>query len=507
MRTSTQHSDCRFAVCFVHGCSLVQTLQEGEASYGAIMADGPDAAAGAAQAATSTAAAPPAPAALQGLHATPGHAACAGAVAALAPHAAAAVGCSSLHGGAAAQLHLPQQNLQLQQQQHQPVGAPGFASNFLGNFNVDDEDDEEFRLDPLEWLLDNEADAAEEEALLRHVEQSVGALSDLATTQDDAAANTTAAAATSRRRTQREAARRAAERIAAKQQQWILGQQQLMQQGQILGPAPDGGGMGGVLLQQQQPALQPLIPAAAAGDMQQQAEGSGQLAAAAWGAPDAWQPPFVPGTAHGLQGFDSMQQQQHHLPQDAAAGLQGAWDAGGRQAQQHQQQEDSAHASVLTIRAGQLQQLYQQVSLHTQMLTQLYAVTARDASPEARVMASAAGQMLEQVRRMHASSTVSVRGQQLGQLVQHAFAEAAGSTTGHGAGVAQEPASMHKGSQGLVWKPPVSNMQTIWDTYALRQLDHVVHRVQVGAGPSSTAWQLSCIVFLNLLPFRMKRHF
>jgi hypothetical protein len=349
---------------------------------------------------------------------------------------------------------------------------------------VDDEDDEEFRLDPLDWLLDDEADAAEEEALLRHVEPSVDALSDLATTQDDAtAANTTAAAATSRRRTQREAARRAAERIAAKQQQWMLGQQQqLMQQGQMLGPLPGAGGMGGVLLQQQQPALQPLIPAAAAGDMQQKADGAGQMGGAAWGAPGAWQPPFVPGTADGLQGFDSMQQQQH-LPQDAA------WDAGGLQAQQQQQQQqDSAHAAVLTIRAEQLQQLYQQVSLHTQMLTQLYAMSARDASPEARVMASAAGQMLEQIRRMHAASTVSVRGQQLGQLVQHAFAEAAGCSSagpGGAAAAAQGPASMPKPSAGLAWKPPVSNMQTIWDTYALRQLDHVIHMLQVCAVPSA----------------------
>jgi hypothetical protein len=362
----------------------------------------------------------------------------------------------------------------LQQQGQQP----GLIVNFMGKFTVDDEDDEEFKMDPLDWLLDDEADVAEEEALLKLVEPSVEALSDLGT-QDDPPTTAAAAAATSRRRTQREAARRAAERIAAKQQQqWLLEQQQQhwqLLQGEVPGLVD---GAAGPMLQQQQlvqPALQPLIPATAAGDVQQQlldvppaaaqqqaaaalAHGPGLGDTAGWVAPGMWQHHPVPGVGAGGQhqhqqdGLGSIPDMQQQHMQDAAGKLHESWDASGLQQQQ-------PHHAVLTIRAEQLQQLYQQVSLHTQMLTQLYVMTAVDPSPAAQAMASAVGQMLEQMKRLHAVSTASLRGQQLGQLVQHAFLEAAGSSGGGNGAVPLAMRRLRGHQPGLVWQPPLSNMQ------------------------------------------------
>jgi hypothetical protein len=364
--------------------------------------------------------------------------------------------------------------------QQQPLG-PGLTVNFMGKFTVDDDDDEEFRLDPLDWLLDDEADVAEEEALLRLVDPSVEALSDLGAWVDPpTTAAAAAAAATSRRRTQREAARRAAERIAAEQQQqWLLKQQQQQQQ-QLLQRGEPGvvdGVAGPVLLQQQllQPKFQLLIPAAAAGDVQQHQQqlldgppaaaplthGPGLGDAAGWVAPGMWQHQPVPGAGAGQQqqhqnhqqgdlgSIPDMQQQQ----QDASGGLHESWDPSCLQ-----QQQQANHA-VLTIRAEQLQQLYQQVSLHTQMLMQLYVLTAVDPSPAAQAMASAVGQMLEQIRRLHAVSTASLRGQQLGQLVQHAFLEAAGSSGGGNGAVPSAMRRLRGHQPGLVWQPPISSMQ------------------------------------------------
>lgn len=187
----------------------MQTLQEGDASYGVIM-DGVGPTPAAAAAAAGAAAAP---ACQPGAHA-PGSA-----------HPVQAGGAGAAVS-AAGPRGMPVHALQ-QHGQQQPLG-PGLTVNFMGKFTVDDDDDEEFRLDPLDWLLDDEADVAEEEALLRLVDPSVEALSDLGARVDPpTTAAAAAAAATSRRRTQREAARRAAERIAAEQQQqWLLKQQQ-----------------------------------------------------------------------------------------------------------------------------------------------------------------------------------------------------------------------------------------------------------------------------------------
>jgi hypothetical protein len=78
-------------------------------------------------------------------------------------------------------------------------------------------------------------------------------------------------------------------------------------------------------------------------------------------------------------------------------------------------------AEVLTLKDTQLQQLYHQVTLHTQLLTQMYVLTARDPSPTSQAVASSAGQMLGDIRRLHAATADSYRGQQLAQLLQQAF--------------------------------------------------------------------------------------
>lgn len=395
-----------------------------------------------------------------------------------------------------------QHNPHHHQQQGAFQAAP--AGLFGATFNVDDEDDEEFQLDPLDWLLDDEADAAEEEALARMVEPSMECLSDatLPPLQEGTPVSSAAAVAaldTSRRRTQREAARRAAERIAAKQQQWMLAQQQAQQQQQVQQqqpllqggqlPVADAGG-GAAFLQeqlQQAAALQPLIPATAAGDVQQQQQpqhvpwdpGAAAAAAAGHAAPAggagmaaaaAGWPSALQGAAGLLQqlpqhGNDTMQHlmQQQLLPVPGAiAGSWGNLQPGQAQQQQPQHQYvDAAHAAalpvpgVLTIRAEQLQQLYHQVSLHTQLLTQLYTMTALDPSPAVQAMASCAGQMLQQMKDLHALSTSSVRGQQLGQLVQHAFASQP-----------PDPASSRSRTAGAaslrrsrLWRPTIRDMQ------------------------------------------------
>jgi hypothetical protein len=350
-----------------------------------------------------------------------------------------------------------------QQQQAEPLPVPAapanFMANFTTNFNVDDEDDEEFQLDPLDWLLDDEADVAEEEALMNLVEPSIEALSDFQLLEGPA----TAAAATSRRRTQREAARRAAERIAATQQQhWMQHpQEQQQQQGPYLQPEPGLVGPGGGLMQQEQPALQPLIPATAAGDVhvQQQQQlgrqgGPGQQQAGGMPQPSLW------GAAGGQQqgpygNHGGMLQQQRHMQSGA-----GAWAASTMQRASGQQQQQRSHAasSVLTIRAQQLQQLYHQVALHTQLLTQLYVMTAVDPSPAAQAMASSAGQMLEQIKRLHAVSTGSLRGQQLGQLVQHAFRDA-GTNSSPAAAAVVAGRTVPRSPPAPAWPPHVSNMQ------------------------------------------------
>lgn len=335
----------------------------------------------------------------------------------------------------------------------------------LGGFSVDDDDDEEFMLDPLDWLLDDEADVVEEEALLKFVEPAVEALSSAAV---EKGGDVGTAASARGRRSQREAARRAAERIAAKQQQhWLLQQQQLQGQ-QAQGMLVQGfdAGAGSTLLQQQEPvqqaALLPLIPAVAAGDLQQL-----QHPAPLAGAAVQQHAGLAGGAGHAggdssFWGLPAMQHMQEGAAAEGAWGGSQAWPLGSSQQQEEgDQQDDGSAAAVLTIRAEQLQQLYQQISLHTQLLTQLYVVTVLDPSPSAQLMASAAGQMLEQIRRMHATSTDSVRGQQLGQLVQHAFQEAASAC---GAGDASAPFAVQRlrrvrEPRLAVWQPPISDMQ------------------------------------------------
>jgi hypothetical protein len=356
---------------------------------------------------------------------------------------------------AAATIAAPTQLLPLQQ--------PPLPLLPLGGFSVDDDDDEEFKLDPLDWLLDDEADVVEEEALLKFVEPSVEALSSAAV--EGGAAGTAASARG--RRSQREAARRAAERIAAKQQQqWLLQQQQQLQGQQVLVQGFEVGASS-TLLQQQEPvqlaALLPLIPAVAAGDMQQlqqpvplagtavqqHAGLAGAAGHAAGDDPSFW-------------GLPAMQHVQEGAAADGAWGGSQAWPLGFSQQQEEGEQgDDGSAAAVLTIRAEQLQQLYQQISLHTQLLTQLYVMTVLDPSPSAQLMASAAGQMLEQIRRMHATSTDSVRGQQLGQLVQHAFQEAASACSAEGASAPFAVQRLRRVRQPrlAVWQPPISDMQ------------------------------------------------
>jgi hypothetical protein len=449
--------------------AILQTLQ-GDTSYGALIeGDLNPAAAGPAPAAAGARAAvegpPEAAAQAEGTAECPEGV---GLAAATRPPGAAAPASSAVQGSF---MLLPAQQ-QVQAQQLQAAAVPaGFPANFTGNFNVDDDDDEEFQLDPLDWLLDDEADAAEEEALMKLVEPSIEALSDFQQPEGPA----TAAAAPSRRRTQREAARRAAERIAAtQQQQWMQEHPHMQQhqQGLYMQPEPGTTGLGGtgdglMQQQQQQQVLQPLIPATAAGEVlvqqqQQQLDfpgGPGQQQAGGMPQPSLW------GTAGGqqqqeLHGLHSaMLQQQQHMQSRA-----NAWDAravqsGCRQQQQQQQQQQHSRAasSVLTIRAQQLQQLYHQVALHTQLLTQLYVMTAVDPSPAAQAMASSAGQMLEQIKRLHAVSTGSLRGQQLGQLVQHAFRDAGHNSSAAAAVLPGRPRA--RGTPAAAWVPQFNNMQ------------------------------------------------
>jgi hypothetical protein len=234
------------------------------------------------------------------------------------------------------------------------------------------------------------------------------------------------------------------------------------QQGLYLQPQPGLGGAGdGLVQQQQQPVLQPLIPATAAGEVlvqQQQLElqgGPGQQQAGGMPQPSLW------GTAGGQQqqelhgSHNDMLQQQQHMQSNA-----GAWHASPAQSSfERQQQRGHAASSVLTIRAQQLQQLYHQVALHTQLLTQLYVMTAIDPCPAAQAIASSAGQMLEQIKRLHAVSTGSLRGQQLGQLVQHAFRDAGhiGSSAAAAAMLLARP--IPRSPQVATWLPHISNMQ------------------------------------------------
>lgn len=221
-----------------------------------------------------------------------------------------------------------------------------------------------------------------------------------------------------RKRTQREAARRAAERIALEQQQQMLLQQQqqmlLMQQG---GAATEG------------PAqVQPLIPATAAGwtvsaagvdhpgaavPMQQQQMlppvqtplAGPSLSAAVIAAGSGFTNSLV---AADQMDIDALQQhQQQYMDPSTAAGAAGADGMGMPQ--------------LLTLTDNQLKQLYQQVSLHTQLLAQLYVLTARDPSPSAQAVASSAGQMLGDIRRLHAAADGSFRGGQIAEMVRQAF--------------------------------------------------------------------------------------
>jgi hypothetical protein len=386
-------------------------------------------------------------------------------------------------GAAAGGVALAQQQ---QQPQQQPLAQPPLPL-FTAKFSVDDEDDEEFQLDPLDWLLDDEADAAEEEALLRLVEPSLEALSDMQQQQQEQRGDDEAASlqANCRRRTRREAARRAADRIAEKQQRWLQQQQQM-----LYGQLPGAGTGQGLFLpplqrqplpqQQLQQAMQPMIPAAAAGDVSQQQQSPWQqphmgdphaaAVAAGGGVFDAQQQLLL--QQQQQQALLGAEQPMHSL--GAAAGAWGAAAAAGDFAFQQQQQvelevQGPPVPSMLTLHAEQLQQLHHQVGLHTQLLSQLYAITAVDPSPAAQAMASSAGQMLQQIKRLHAMATGSLRGQQLGQLVQHAFAEQQHQQQlqqqlrrqrggGHGgAGAALQPAGACLASEQ--WRPPFDNMQ------------------------------------------------
>lgn len=105
--------------------------------------------------------------------------------------------------------------------------------------------------------------------------------------------------------------------------------------------------------------------------------------------------------------------------------------------QQQQQQEEEAHAALtvagaLALSDGQLRQLHHQVSLHAQLLLQLYVLTARDSScRRAQAVATAAGGMLGQLQALHAAALATDATGHLPQLLAEAFAAAAPAGTVH----------------------------------------------------------------------------
>eukprot|EP00878_Enallax_costatus_P013350 GHUV01013957.1.p1 GENE.GHUV01013957.1~~GHUV01013957.1.p1 ORF type:complete len:769 (+),score=333.72 GHUV01013957.1:180-2486(+) len=354
----------------------------------------------------------------------------------------------------------------------------------VGVASEDDEDDEEFQLDPLDWLLDDERDAEEEERLAQLVQvQAQTAAGDAQHSRQAARAAVQTPgfrdhrqagfsdrqrlpgqyeglAAGERRRSQREAARRAAARIAQEQQQQRLQHQ--------------AGSVTGV--QGLDVYVQPLIPAAAAG---------WPLSAAALVHPGAAVP-----LQHAVQQQLSM---QDTLLQPTMAAAQPAHVDLQHQQQQYLDPASNADLSMpplLTLSDNQLKQLYQQISLHTQLLTQLYVLTARDASSTAQAVASSAGQMLGDIKRLHAAASGSYRGGQLAELLQQAFIQGSSSSFGGAdgtapagvSGVNQSSACGSRGGAGersvtaarsriagsnaasaatigmQVWRPPISNM-------------------------------------------------
>jgi hypothetical protein len=344
----------------------------------------------------------------------------------------------------------------------------------LTNFNfIDDEDDEEFQLDPLDWLLDDEADAAEEEVLARLVHAphattaaaaaaAAACMAGAAHGEGAAAAAAAAGDAACPRRSVREAARRAAERIAAKQHQAMLWQQQqqLQQQQQQLQQQlqqqqlqvdgaphmmlPQGQQHG----EQQQLLLPPLIPAAASGNNSLH---DLNLAATAAAALEGW--PVQPAER---QQHLALQGQQHaHVPHLLDAGLHSptAWHMPPDDAAAAAAAAESPLAAALTValQARQVQQLYHQVSLHTQLLLQLYAMTAQDQSPEAQTIACAVGQMLQQIRHLDATASSRLHGAAFGEMVQHEFQAGRSSSSSRLAGAGPQLVTP--------WQPPIWDMK------------------------------------------------
>jgi hypothetical protein len=314
--------------------------------------------------------------------------------------------------------------------------------------DIDDEDDEEFELDPLDWLLDDERDAEEEELLAQLVQMhpvngpaagSSAAVPTLPRRQSHQSGSATGAVATvAGRRTQREAARRATERIAMKQRM-LMQQQQQQQHG---------------LRQDGAPALQPLIPAAAAGGGR---PGSAREARHSATAAAAASTKLLYELSGHPSDFVSQQQQQPQQQADDWAAMLSVF-PGGPPAREGLGQldgpaavEHGVHAAqpmLLTLSAKQLQQLHHQITLHTQLLTQLYVITARDASSRSsNTVASAAGQMLVQLQQLHLVASRSFRGMQIAQLLQQAFAIGAADAGAAGAaGAAGLPA--YQGREG-----------------------------------------------------------
>lgn len=176
--------------------------------------------------------------------------------------------------------------------------------------------------------------------------------------------------------------------------------------------------------------IQPLIPAAAAG---------WPLSAAAVDHPGAAVPMQ-------LQQQQQMPPTPTLVPTATAGGHLGfpgsadpsAMEQAGIDSHHHQQHISTAAGAdstclpqLLTLTDHQLKQLYHQISLHTQLLTQLYVLTARDPSEAAQAVASAAGQMLGTIRRLHAAAAGSYRGGQMAELLQQAFFQGSAADQDH----------------------------------------------------------------------------